>query len=79
MSSLQKSIQEPTTKQEREVVRILEWLSFDPSGRVACLKRSNSILRKYLCKFISIFYVDSEVLLEIVILRRFIHASLILS
>ncbi|KAG0346955.1 hypothetical protein BG005_000443 [Podila minutissima] len=50
VSSLQKSIQEPTTKQEREVVRILEWLSFDPSARVACLKRSNSILRKYLSR-----------------------------
>ncbi|KAG0030035.1 hypothetical protein BGZ81_003137 [Podila clonocystis] len=50
VSSLQKSIQDPTTKQEREVVRILEWLSFDPSGRVACLKRSNGILRKYLSR-----------------------------
>ncbi|KAI9239142.1 MAG: nuclear pore protein 84/107 [Podila humilis] len=50
VSSLQTSIQESTSKQEREVVRILEWLSFDPSGRVECLKRSNSIMRKYLAR-----------------------------
>ncbi|KAG0330967.1 hypothetical protein BG004_001883, partial [Podila humilis] len=48
VSTLHKSILEPTTKQEREVVRILEWLTFDPSGRTECLKRSNDVLRKYL-------------------------------
>ncbi|KAF9406299.1 Nucleoporin nup84, partial [Podila epigama] len=47
-STLKQNITAQTSKQERQIVTILEWLSFSPSEYTECVKRGNSIIRKYL-------------------------------